>query len=220
MEELVLLGNPPQNRNGILGRRLVNVNGLKAARQRRVFLDVLLVLFERGSANNPYLTPREGRFEHVTRVKRAIGLASTNNGMQLINKENNTAFSRLDFFHHGLEALFKLTTKFGARYEQAEVERENLFLLDAFRYLPLDNGLGEPFGNRCLPYTRFANQDRVVLGTARENLDDALHFNIATNYGVEFVLLRQLGEVAGKFTECPVLLWLLDVSNVVFANLL
>ena len=52
-----------------------------------------------------------------------------------------------------------------------------------------------PFDDRRLAHARLADQRRVVLGTARQDLDHALDLGLATDHRVEFVLPRQCSQV-------------------------
>ena len=45
------------------------------------------------------------------------------------------------------------------------------------------------------------NQERVVLGTARENLDDATNFIIATDYRIKFSIAGASGQVDAILLE-------------------
>ena len=58
--------DPPR----LLDRRLGDLDAAEAARQRLVFLDVFLVLAERGRGDHPDLAAGEHRLEDVRRVRR------------------------------------------------------------------------------------------------------------------------------------------------------
>src|SRR6266567_6796862 len=55
--------------------------------------------------------------------------------------------------------------------------------------------------NRCLAHARLANQHRIVLGAAAEDLDNALEFVLATYQRIELLLHGSLCQVAGKFCK-------------------
>ena len=63
--DLVPLAQAAQDRDGLLDRRLVDVHRLEAALERRVLLDVLAVLVERGRADRVQLAARQHRLEQV-----------------------------------------------------------------------------------------------------------------------------------------------------------
>ena len=72
-------------------RRLVDQHRLEAALERRVLLDVLAVLVERGRADAVQLAAREHRLEHVAGVHRALGLAGADDGVQLVDEQDDAA---------------------------------------------------------------------------------------------------------------------------------
>ena len=56
-------------------------------------------------------------------------------------------------------------------------------------------------GNGGLTNTRLAYEDRVVLCSARENLQHSANLLIAANYGIELATASLLVEIYGVFTE-------------------
>ena len=67
---------------------------LEAPRQRRVLLDVLAVLVERGRADAVQLAARQRRLEHVGGVHRALGLAGADQRVQLVDEQDDLARRR------------------------------------------------------------------------------------------------------------------------------
>ena len=67
---------------------------LEAALERRVLLDVLAVLVERGGADAAQLAARERRLEHVGGVHRALGRAGADERVQLVDEEDDLARAR------------------------------------------------------------------------------------------------------------------------------
>ena len=88
---LVALAQAAQDRDGVLDRRLVDEHRLEAALQRGVLLDVLAVLVERGRADAVQLAAREHRLEHVRGVHRALGRARADDGVQLVDEQDDLA---------------------------------------------------------------------------------------------------------------------------------
>ena len=71
--DLVALAQAAQDRDRLLDRRLVHHHRLEAPLERRVLLDVLAVLVERGRADRVELAAGQHRLEQVGRVHRALG---------------------------------------------------------------------------------------------------------------------------------------------------
>ena len=72
-------------------RRLAHHHRLEAPLERRVLLDVLAVLVERGRADAAQLAARERRLEHVGRVHRALGRAGADQRVQLVDEQDDAA---------------------------------------------------------------------------------------------------------------------------------
>ena len=123
MVVLVALAQAAQDRDRLLDRRLVDEDRLEAPLERGVLLDVLAVLVERGRADGVQLAAREHRLEQVRRVHRALGRAGADDGVQLVDEQDDLALGVLDLLEHGLEALLELAAVLGAGDERAQVER-------------------------------------------------------------------------------------------------
>ena len=91
MVDLEALPQAAQDRDRVLDRRLVDHHRLEAALERRVLLDVLAVLVERGRADAVQLAAREHRLEHVAGVHRALGRAGADDGVQLVDEQDDPA---------------------------------------------------------------------------------------------------------------------------------
>ena len=93
---LVLVLQAAQDRDRVLDARLVNEHRLEAPRQRRVLLDVLLVLIERGRADAMQLAARQRWLEQVGRVHRTVGLARADQRVHLVDEEDDAAIRGRD----------------------------------------------------------------------------------------------------------------------------
>src|SRR3546814_14221064 len=76
------------------------------------------------------------------------------------------------------------------------VERQQPLALQRFRHLAIDDALRETFGDRGLADAGFADQRRIVLGSAAQYLDHAADFLVATDPSVEPAGLCARGHVA------------------------
>ncbi len=121
--DLVALLEPAQDRDRVLDARLVDEHLLEAALERRVLLDVLAVLVERGRADAVQLAARERGLQHVAGVHRALGLAGADHRVQLVDEQNDLAFLLREIVQHGLQPLLELAAELRARDQRAHVER-------------------------------------------------------------------------------------------------
>ena len=73
--------------------RLIDEHRLEAAFQGRVLLDVLAVLVERGRADAVQFAAGQHRLEQVAGVHRAFGLARADDGVQLVDEQDDLALA-------------------------------------------------------------------------------------------------------------------------------
>ena len=160
-------------------------DGLEAALERGVGLDVLAVLVERGRADGAQLAARQHRLQQVRGVDRALGGAGADDRVQLVDEEDDPALAGLDLAEHGLEPLLELAPVLGAREERADVERDHAAVAERLGDVAGHDALGEALDDRGLADAGIADQHRVVLGPAREDLDHAADLLVAADHRVE-----------------------------------
>ena len=154
---------------------------MKAPLQCRVFFDVLAVLIQSRSSDTVQLASGQSRFKHVARIHCPIGLASTNHGVQLVNKQNDVAFLLGEIIQHRLEALFKFTTVLGTSNERAQIQGQYPLIFEAVGYLAVHNALSQTLNDGGFAHAWLANQHRVVFGTPLQYLHRATNLLIATD---------------------------------------
>ena len=120
-------------------------------------------------------------------VHRALGGAGADDGVQLVDEEDDV-LGAADLVHHGLDALLELAAVFGAGDHEGEVEGDDLLVAQDFGHVAGGDFLGEALDDGGLADAGFADEDRVVLGAAAEDLDDALDFVGAADDGIELAL--------------------------------
>ena len=184
-----------QDGDGVLDRRLADVDLLEAALQRRVLLDALAVLVERGRADHAQLAAGEHRLEHVAGVHRALGGAGADHGVQLVDERDDLAVALLDLVEHGLEPLLELAAVLGARDHRAEVERDQPLVLQRLGHVPGDDALGQALDHGGLADAGLADQHRVVLGAPGQHLHHAADLGVPADHRVELAGAGALGEV-------------------------
>ena len=67
----------------------------------------------------------------------------------------------------------------------AEVERDEALVLEPLGHVALDDAAGEALDDGGLADARLADEHRVVLGAARQHLDDPADLLVAADDGVE-----------------------------------
>ena len=84
--QFVALAQAAQNGDGVFDAGLVDHDGLEAAFERGVFLDVFAVFVEGGRADAVEFATGEHGLEHIAGVHRAFGLAGADHGVNLVDK--------------------------------------------------------------------------------------------------------------------------------------
>ena len=199
--ELVALAQAAQDADRVLDGRLADHHRLEPPLERGVLLDVLPVLVERRRADRVQLAAGEHRLQHVRRVHRSFRRAGADDGVELVDEENHLALRVGDLLEHRLEPLLELAAVLRAGDERAHVERDDALVLEPFGHVAADDAAGEAFDDRGLADAGLADEDRVVLGAARQHLDDAADLLVAADHRIELALARQLGEVAAVALE-------------------
>jgi len=198
---LVALLEPAQDRDRVGEVGLVDHDGLEAALERGVLLDVLAVLVERRRADRAQLAARQHRLEQVGGVHRALGGARADDRVQLVDEQDDPALGALHLLEHGLEALLELAAVLRAGEQGADVERDHAPVAQRLGHVARDDALGEALDDRGLADARVADQHRVVLRAPREHLDHAPDLVVAADDRVELAGLGLCGEVAAELLE-------------------
>ena len=197
---LVAVAQAAQDLHGVVDRRLLDANLLEAPLERSVALEVLAVLIQGGRADRLQLAARERRLQDRGRVDRALGRTGADEVMELVDEEDDVAPLH-DLLHHLLQPLLELTAVLRARDEGGQVERVDLLVLQQLGDLVGGDAVGEALDDGGLADARLADQHRVVLLAAREDLHHALDLGLAPDHGVELAVGRGLGQVAPELVE-------------------
>ena len=162
---------------------------------------MLAVLVERRRADGVELAAGKHRLEQVRGVHRALGRARADDGVELVDEQDDLALGVLDLLEDGLEPLLELAAELGAGDERAEVERDDALVLEPLGHVAADDALGEPLDDGRLADAGLADEDRVVLGPPAEDLDDPADLVVAADDRVELAGSRLGGQVAAVLLE-------------------
>ena len=166
MVHLVLFLQAAQDRDGVLDARLIDHDGLKPAGQGGVLFHMLAVLIQRGGPHAVQFAPRQRRLQQVGRIHRPVALAGSDQGVHLVDEQDDRALGGGDLVQHRLQPLLELAAILGPGDQGTHVQRQQLALLQRFRHVALDDALGQSLDHGGLADARFADQDRVVFGAA------------------------------------------------------
>ena len=197
---LVAIAQTLEDLDGVGDRRFFDDDLLEATLEGGVLLEVLAELVEGGGADGLKLTAGEHRLEDRRRVDRTFGGTRTDEGVDLVDEEDDVA-AGLDLLEDLLEALLEIASVAGPGDEGAEVERVELLVVQGLGHRVGGDRLGEALDDGGLADAGFADEHRVVLGAAAEDLHDPLGLAAAADDRVERLLAGGLGQVAAELVE-------------------
>ena len=217
---LVALLDATQDRDRVLDRRLTDHDGLEAALKSRILLDVLAVLAQGRRADAAQFTAREHRLQEVARVHRALGCTRADDRMHFVDEEQDLTVRLRDLVQDRLQAFLKLAAELCARNERTHVERVECLVLQRFRHVTRHDATRKPLNNRRLADARLADEHRIVLRAARQDLNRTANLLIAADHGIDLALLRRIREIAPVLFERLVALLRIAARDVLLAVLL
>ena len=115
--------------------------------------------------------------------------------MHLVDEEDDRAFCRRYLAQHRLQAFLELAAIFGTGDQRSHVECQQLLVFQRLRHVAIDDPQGQTLDDGGLADAGFTDQDGVVLGASRQDLDGSADFLIAADHGVELAIPRRLGQV-------------------------
>ncbi len=126
MVDFVLLLQPAQDRDRVLNRRLGHGNRLEPAGKGRVLLDILAIFVEGRGTDTMQIAPRQCGFQHVGGIHGAIGFASPDKGVQLVDEQDHLAVTAGNIGQNRFQAFLKLTPELCPSDQRTHVERHQL----------------------------------------------------------------------------------------------
>src|SRR5262249_40924968 len=147
-----------------------------------------------GGADALDLAAGQGRLEDVAGVDGALGAAGADQGVELVDEQDGV-LGAADLVHDRLDALLELAAVLGASDHHGPVEHGRALVAEQLGDVAIDDELGEALDDGGLADAGLAQEHGVVLGAARQHLDDALDLVGPADDRVELALARQLGQV-------------------------
>ena len=181
---LVAVAQALQDLDGVRHRGLLHLDGLEAALEGGVLLEVLAVLVERGGADGLELAAGQHGLQDRGGVDGALGRAGTHQGVQLVDEQDDVA-PGADLLQDLLQALLEITAVAAAGHQGAQVEGVELLALERLGDVVGHDALGQALDDGGLADAGLADEDGVVLGAARQHLHDPLDLLLAPDDRVE-----------------------------------
>ena len=199
MMHFVAFFEPAQNGDGILDRWLIHEHSLEPSLQGGVFLNVFAIFIQRGRTDEVHFASGQHRLEEVRRIHRPFGCTCTDHGVEFVDEEEHLPLRRLDFLEDGLQALFEFSTEFRPGDERAHIKHDDTLLFEPFGHIAFDDALRQAFDDGCFTDTRLTDQDGIVLGSSRQNLNGTSDFVITADDRIELALAREFSEISPIF---------------------
>ena len=195
MVNLVTLLQPAQNRDGFLHIGLVDQYRLESPLKGFVLFHVLSIFVQGGSPNTMKFPPGQHGLQDVAGIHGPLGSTSTDYGVKLVYEEDNLAFRFLNLLEHGLQPLLKLTPILGSCNQGPHIQANEAAVLETFGNVSPDHSESQSLHDGCLAHTGIPNEDRIVLGPSREDLDEPPNLVVPADDGVELALGGHLCKV-------------------------
>ena len=164
--------------------RLVDLHDLETPRERRVLLEVLLVLRPGGRCDRAQFAARERGLEQVRGVVLPGCAASADHGVRFVDEQDDRLRRRAHFFDHLLEAVLELALHARAGLQQAEIEAAHRYILERLRHVARGDAQGEAFSRRGFSDARLARENRIVLTAAHQDVDHLANLGVAPEHRV------------------------------------
>ena len=201
VEDLVTVLETAQDGHRVLHRGLTHKHGLEPALKGGILFNVFAVFVQGCGTDAVQFAAGQHGLEQVAGVHGALCFAGSDNGVQLIDEEDDPAFALLDLRQHGLQTLLELAAELGACDKGAHVQGEDGAVLQAVRHVAAHNTLGQAFRNGRLADTGLADKHRIVLGFPGENTDDVPDFAVTADDGVQLLVPGHVHQVGTVFLQ-------------------
>ena len=196
----ILVRDPLQDIDCFLPGGLLHGDRLETALQRGIPLHVFMILADRRRADHLQLAAGKRGFQDIGGIDGPLRAAGADQGMHLIDEEDDIAVLR-HLADHLLDPLLKLAAVLGARDHPGKIKRQHALVLHGERYIPGHDPLREAFHHRGLADTGFADEAGIVLGAAAQRLNDPADLLLPPDDGIEFPLRGQCREIPGKLFQ-------------------
>ncbi len=122
-------------------------------------------------------------------------------GVQLVDEEDHLAVGFGDLLQDRLQPLLELAAVLGAGHQRAHIQRDHALVLQPLGHVAAHDALRQPLDDGGLAHAGLADQHRVVLGAAAQDLDGAPDLLVAPDHRVQLAVARRLRQVAAVLLQ-------------------
>mmetsp|Transcript_9636 Transcript_9636/g.12553 ORF Transcript_9636/g.12553 Transcript_9636/m.12553 type:complete len:245 (-) Transcript_9636:801-1535(-) len=191
-----------KNTHSVLRTWLINHDLLESTFQSFVSLDVFSILINSCSTNTAEVTTSQCRFQEIRSIHRSLSSTSTYDRMHFVNEQNDFSITLLNFLQNSLETFFEFTTHTSTSHKCTKVEsNQTAWWFEGIGDIPSNHTLCNTFRNRCLADTRISNEDRIILGSTRQDLNSPTNFVVSPNDRIELSLFGTFRKINAIFKQ-------------------
>ena len=199
---LIDVDDPLQDPDRLLRCGLLDLDRLEPALQGGVLLHIFAVLGDGRRSDQLDLAAGQGGLEDVGGIQRPLRAAGPDQGVQLIDKENDILVRR-HLFDDALDPLLELAAVLGARDHAGQVQGQQALAADGGRDLAGGDPASQALYDSRLAHAGLSDEDGIVLGPPAQDLDDAADLLFAPDHGVELSVVGHLGQVPAELVQDP-----------------
>ena len=192
-----------QHQNGFRFVRLMHLHRLETTGQRRVFLDVLFVFRPGGGPDGAQLSARQRWLQQVRRIAGPLLAACANQGVDLIDKQNDRRGAGLDFINERLQSGLELAFHACASLQHANIQQPQLDILQRLRDVAVGDTQRQPFHHRRFADPGFPGQQRVVLAATHQDIHHLADLLVAPDNRVNLPFASAGGQVLAVLGQRP-----------------
>ena len=159
----------------------------------------------------------EGRLQDVAGVHGALSGTRAHDGVELVDEQDDLAVRLLHFLEHRLQAVLELTTVLGTSHKSAHVQLDKVTVAQRTGHVTGHDTLSDALDDSGLAHTGLADQHRVVLGTARKDLNGAADLIGTADHRVQLACARKIADVAAVLFQRLELSLVLGGGNAIVA---
>ena len=191
---LIFLFDVLQDLKCLIGCRRFDHDFLESAFERTILFNAFAVFVDRCGSDALQIAPGQSGFEHIGGIHRTWRRTCTDNGVYLIDEKHHLRML-LQFEDNVADTLFKLATILRSSHDRRHVERNNAFATQRTRHFFLRNEQGQPFDDGTFSDAGLADEHRIVLFPAAQDLCDTFYLFFPADDGVQFPLFGRTGHI-------------------------
>ena len=216
--DFVTLLQTAQDGDGVFHAGFADQYFLEAAFECRIFFDILAVFVQSSRADAVQFAARQSRFQHITRVHRAVGFTRADQSMDFVNENQGVAVVFRQIVQYAFQAFFKFAAVFRTGNQCRQIQNQQAFVAQGFGHFAINNTLRQAFDDGGFTHTRLTNQHRVVFGTALQYLNRTADFIITADNRVELTITGALSQVECVFFQRIALVFSIRIVHVLSSS--